>query len=50
MLWKRKKKKKLIKEYESQVPEDQKALFKAFPLEWLKKINLQHKTKLKRNF
>jgi hypothetical protein len=30
-------KKKLIKEYESQVPEDQKALFKAFPLEWLKK-------------
>jgi hypothetical protein len=30
-------KKKLIKEYESQVPEDQRALFKAFPLEWLKK-------------
>ena len=30
-------KKKLIKDYESQVPEDQKALFKAFPLEWLKK-------------
>ena len=30
-------KKKLIKDYESQVPEDQRALFKAFPLEWLKK-------------
>lgn len=30
-------KRKLIKDYESQVPDDQKALFKAFPKEWLSK-------------
>ena len=30
-------KKRLIEQYSDKVPEDQKALFKAFPVEWLKK-------------
>jgi len=30
-------KRKLIKQYEKEVPEDQKKIFKMFPLEWLKK-------------
>ena len=41
-------KKKLIEQYSDQVPEDQKAVFKMFPLEWIKKNKLgTKKTDLK---
>mgnify|MGYP005991775467 CR=1 FL=1 len=41
-------KKKLIDQYSDQVPEDQKAVFKMFPLEWIKKNKLgTKKTDLK---
>ena len=41
-------KRKLIKEYEKEVPEDQQKIFKMFPLEWLKKHKFgSKKTELK---
>ena len=41
-------KRKLIKEYEKEVPEDQQKIFKMFPLEWLKKHKfVSKKTELK---